>query len=185
MNTVDRQLDLRPARNEAQSHWGEDSFSNATGQALIDQLNQQTANVNALKRKYEEAHGTWKNHRDNKVQGGHCARQYSLKKRRAECQAEQNRWLDIFASRMNAAKAAYDNGRSLLEDLKKRVEADAEAVKELASQGKTPDSVMAETQSQIREQEKASSQRRMITLGIVAAVVIVGGIIAVRAFKKK
>ena len=183
MNTVDRQLDLRPARNEAQSHWGEDSFSNATGQALIDQLNQQADKVKALKSTYEAAHSRWLTQKQDRVEGGYCARNFP-KRKREQCQNDQQAWLNKFASSMNTAKAAYDNGVKVLEDIKKRVEADAEAVKELASQGKTPESVMAETQSQIREQEKANSQKRLIVIGVVAAVVIIGGIIAVRKFKK-
>lgn len=180
MHSIDKELNLKSTHPLVEHGFEIGSFSNASGD-LIAELNAAAAKMAATKANFEAAYAKWLNHKNTRVEGGYCART-AKKKRRSQCQTEQQNWLNTFASRMNTAKGAHNAAKAAWDSVNARVKADGEAIKELARQGKTPDSVAQA--AEIKAKSSASS-KKLIVGGVVLIALAVTGFFLYRKFKKK
>ena len=186
MYSIDRELNIRG--NKRGSNKG-NCYSNAEGNSMLEsQLKAQADVVKRTKSEWESAENEANSYKSTIKEGGYCASTYKTSARRRTCQAEVDAKYSTLASTAQAKRNTYDGAVSVLKQLEDRIANNEEARVSLAKQGKTPESVIAETQAVIKSQETAqeefSNRKKIIVIGAVILAVGITGFILYKKYKK-
>ena len=184
MNSVDRELNIGGGCRAFSSANG---YSNADGD-LESQLVAQGKVVASAQAAWTSANNEANTYVSTIKEGGYCAKRYSNAGKRRSCQAE----VDAEATRLlgvaSSKKIVYDGAVTSLNEIKDRIKADDEVRKTLAAQGKTPESVIAETEAVITAKASAdsavSARKKIIIIGGIVIALGIAGFILYKKYNK-